>query len=170
MEINLTDEKLKITGPEIIAVIVFSILFIWTQKYNISVMACFASFFGAIYIPKIVKKSLKIIKKWRTVSFIILISLFLIDTLSTYYAVHYMKFAQELNLIVLWLWNHFGLFWGEAVRISITFVVFATVYQKTDSKSEITQLIAYVMLLTFIALWFYVDGSNLLNIYFHFRG
>lgn len=146
----------KITTEEIFAIIVFAVAIVLTQNFAIAMLGAFAIMGFALWlIPKIrrylkSKKMQENIRNKGKVMIWFLLSLVFIDMLLTYYAVHWVGFAYEMNKVAVALWNIYGVFFGEVIRVGAFLCVWllAFVNIRHENPKRVLASFTFVLLTT----------------------
>ena len=159
--------SIKPSIEEWVMIISFIVVMLFTLNFQISMLVAFSVF--AVYIfsnlflkdKKFRKKMIKI-GNWL---FLLLLLMFIADTISTYYMVLIEKVAYEGNPIVVWLWKTFGVNIGEIIRITIALIMFSFTFYQLHSSNIKASFVAFIMLIAMILAWALVLDNNLTLLY-----
>jgi hypothetical protein len=91
----------------------------------------------------------------------ILISLFILDSMLTGFAVHKLIIAEEYNLINKFIWNLFGYPIGESIRFFIGIFFIYLLYTQCVSNNIKKSIFAFCILLFVMALYLVAEFHNL---------
>jgi len=155
------------TWAEWVLIIVFSVSMLWSLNYPNSVGIAFSCFLFALLIDSYFKnvKFREKVNKIAEYLMIFVMFMAIIDTISTYYSVHYVKIANEANPVINFLWNEFGVVGGEFFRITIGALALLIIYKKTQSNNKIQSFLAVLLTIFCLVLWTAVLINNLSQIY-----
>jgi len=159
-------EKPKIEWIDYAVIIFYGLVFIIFLDYRIAFPMTIIFIFIITMIDRFIKnvklqKKVKLWANWLLVSMGILA---IIDTATTYYAVHIKKFATEINPIVIGLWDNYGLISGEAIRLSLIILMTFIIYKNVNSNHNGKLLAGFFLLLFLNTLWAFVSISNIIQI------
>ena len=123
---NYGEKPEKVTTEEWIVISTFFLAMVITLSFVISMFVAFF-IFGAYYMIKQAvlfsyrkpKRFYKILSFWGKILIVLFIVLFFTDATLTYISVHKLQFAVEGNPFAVWLWETFGYFFGECIRVLI---------------------------------------------------
>jgi hypothetical protein len=160
---NLFEKKSRPSTDEVILIIIMAIFMLLTLNFPLTFAIFLLSFIGMGYIKlfyskiKTGKKEIDfVLKIWITA-----LIFTIIDTLSTYYMVHIEKMAIEMNPFVVFLWNNFGLVWGEIIRLCFIAFIYLFSYNRLTVGNEKQRFVAKMFIYFIAILWLIVITINL---------
>jgi hypothetical protein len=104
--------------------------------------------------------------KWHNWIICSLIVLMFVDEISTIIGIFILKIATEENQILVFLWNHYGI-WGSLLKFGYFDCCLVLItYLLANSHNKKIKLIGIIVLIVFAIGWAYTDFSNL-NIILH---
>ena len=160
---QIQDDSLPISPEEIGGVTGISIGFLVFQYFYVALALGISLFlivkFSHEYIFK--ERNHKRNLKYGKRIWFLLIIFFLIDTYLTYYAVIYLKVAEEINPFVNYLWNNLGFTFGEVIRCSILTITFLGINYQLNSQNYKRRAVAYFLSIFLALLWLLVILSNI---------
>jgi hypothetical protein len=162
MKINLNElgkpKKLTIKDKVYLSIIIFTLFLTFNFPITISIMV--VSILLIESFSKLIKKLLSGKSKIKWIFFGI-IFLAIADTLLTYYMVLWKKVAYEFNPFVLIIWENFGVFFGEILRILIISFLLGISYFMLKKGNEKQVFASKVLFLFIFCIWFIVVCINL---------
>jgi len=159
-------EQIKPTWKDWIVILTFGIFMLMTLDARISIpltllMAFIISLYEYFNKKPINKQKMK--SSAKKIMFVVFL-LIIIDTISTYYAVHWVGFAYEKNKILLLLWDNFGVIGGEIIRYHLIAFLFIVNFYHLNSNHKKQFLLGYFMPFFYLFLWSFVVINNLYHI------
>lgn len=164
---NFLGKPTKPSLPEWVMISAFFITMLITWIMPIAIFAGFSSF-AIFMLSREFLRDEKFKKKaiyFGDMIFVALILMFLIDTSSTYYMVLIEKVAIEANPFVVFMWNNFGILFGEIIRLSMGFTVFIFTKKKLRNQNPKVALTAMIMMVIMFFTWVWVLDNNISILY-----
>lgn len=159
-------EQTKATWGDWVVMITFAILMFATFDIRIALpitlgMALIVSLVD-YYAKKTFDKEKG--KRYAKIMMCIVFILVIMDTFSTYYAVHWTGIGYERNKLVLYLWDTFGVVGGELIRFGLIGLLFTFNHFDLKSKNNKRFLVGVFMPIFYLLLWGFVVSNNLFYI------
>lgn len=163
------DESVKVTKGEWFVIILYSITMIVLQN------AVLATYLALISLAIILvtkhyfnnKEAQEKVKRLGGKIFYIVIIMFLLDTISTYYAVFILKVAIEGNPCVVFLWDKLGVIIGEIIRALLFSLAIGVCRYQLKSENIKRRFVAFIVLIFMFLAWLLVFGNNIFQLFLY---
>lgn len=157
------DNGVKVTKGEWFVIILYSTVMIIYQNAVLATYLALISL-AIILLTKYYfnnREEQERVKRLGNKIFYIVIIMFLLDTLSTYYAVFILKIAVEGNPCVIYLWDKLGVIIGEIIRALLFSLAIGVCRYQLKSENIKKRFVAFVALSFMFLAWIAVLINNI---------
>jgi len=162
-------EPEKITPAEVVGISLFMIILLIFRNAPLGLFVTILGTYLYVSVERYAKKKKQAYKQLQKtgIKMMLIYALFcVLDTASTYLGVIYLKFGEERNQFLVFLWENFGILKGfllHSILIICLFIYFFIIfnYFKADTEvSKINILLAFSLLFAILLLYIFVLINN----------